>query len=259
MTSSRHCFSPDYTSEHGEQGIVLISEGELGYLRTPLDAPTLDEAVAMCDQLNEALGHTHDEWRAMVARSMNQTPPPATRKPYIYYGTFNPDPADWQVFVQPEGGDAVPLPLRLDLYNHSPTGFCWGYLGSGPAQTALAILAHLYDDETAMRLYQGFKDTVISQIGQEEGWTLTEEAIDRWRTSWEDVAGSERRQATQGQVGGALQRAACARPRSAERRTARSEGRGPRTGGDVLAAPQSAYGLLLEIGGRQRGAHGPLD
>lgn len=29
---------------------------------------------------------------------------------------------------------------RLDLFNHSPTGFEWGYGGSGPAQLALAIL-----------------------------------------------------------------------------------------------------------------------
>ena len=31
------------------------------------------------------------------------------------------------------------LPLRLDLANHSPTGFSWGYGGSGPAQLALAL------------------------------------------------------------------------------------------------------------------------
>ena len=32
------------------------------------------------------------------------------------------------------------LRLRLDLFNHSPTGFEWGYAGSGPVQLALAIL-----------------------------------------------------------------------------------------------------------------------
>jgi hypothetical protein len=34
-----------------------------------------------------------------------------------------------------------PLTPRLDLWNHSPTGFEWGYGGSGPAQLALALLA----------------------------------------------------------------------------------------------------------------------
>ena len=42
------------------------------------------------------------------------------------------------------------LPLRLDLQNHSPDGFEWGYGGSGPSQLALAILADcLGDDERA--------------------------------------------------------------------------------------------------------------
>ena len=34
-----------------------------------------------------------------------------------------------------------PLDSRRDLWNHSPTGFEWGYCGSGPAQLALALLA----------------------------------------------------------------------------------------------------------------------
>ncbi len=46
--------------------------------------------------------------------------------------------------------------LRLDLYNHSPTGFEWGYWGSGPAQLALAMLADcLASDEQAL-LYQRY-------------------------------------------------------------------------------------------------------
>ena len=49
------------------------------------------------------------------------------------------------------------LDLRLDLHNHSPDGFEWGYCGSGPAQLALAILAdHLGDDEQALNLCQRF-------------------------------------------------------------------------------------------------------
>jgi Family of unknown function (DUF6166) len=55
-----------------------------------------------------------------------------------------------------------PLNPRLDLYNHSPTGFEWGYCGSGPAQLALAILAdHLADDQEALNLYQRFKWAVV--------------------------------------------------------------------------------------------------
>lgn len=37
------------------------------------------------------------------------------------------------------------LPPRTDLVNHSPTGFEWGYAGSGPAQLALALCVDALD------------------------------------------------------------------------------------------------------------------
>src|SRR5262245_4369364 len=40
-----------------------------------------------------------------------------------------------------ERGESRLLPPRLELANHSPTGFEWGYGGSGPAQLALAMVA----------------------------------------------------------------------------------------------------------------------
>ncbi len=71
-----------------------------------------------------------------------------------------------------------PLDPRLDLWNHSPTGFEWGYHGSGPAQLALALLAdHLGDDERALDEYQRFKRTVVSCLPY-AGWTLTGTQID---------------------------------------------------------------------------------
>ena len=79
-----------------------------------------------------------------------------------------------------------PLNPRLDLYNHSPTGFEWGYCGSGPAQLALAILAdHLGDDEQALNLHQRFKWAVIAELPHRE-WILTSEDIERVLQSlWE--------------------------------------------------------------------------
>jgi hypothetical protein len=71
-----------------------------------------------------------------------------------------------------------PLNPRLDLCNHSPTGFEWGYTGSGPAQLALAILAdHLGDDEQALNLYQRFKWVVITTLPHKR-WTLASTEID---------------------------------------------------------------------------------
>ena len=73
-----------------------------------------------------------------------------------------------------------PLPLRLDLWNHSPTGFEFGYGGSGPAQLALAILAdHLGDDRQALDAYQRFKWAVIVELPRKRSWTLTDQVIDQ--------------------------------------------------------------------------------
>lgn len=46
-----------------------------------------------------------------------------------------------EVYVVGDDGKRYPLPLFKEIRNHSPTGFEWGYNGSGPAQLALAILA----------------------------------------------------------------------------------------------------------------------
>jgi len=75
-------------------------------------------------------------------------------------------------------GERKPLNPRRALRNHSPTGFEWGYGGSGPAQLALAILAeHLGDDHAALNLYQAFKWACIAQI-RGSNWSLSSEDID---------------------------------------------------------------------------------
>ena len=73
--------------------------------------------------------------------------------------------------------NGIPLNPRLDLWNHSPTGFEWGYDGSGPAQLALALLAdHLDDDDEAVQLHQEFKREVVAKFDR-RGWTLTGEQM----------------------------------------------------------------------------------
>src|SRR6266478_4772606 len=62
------------------------------------------------------------------------------------------------VVVTKDHVSARPLKPRLDLWNHSPSGYEWGYGGSGPAQLALAILAeHCGDDEQAFNFHHRFK------------------------------------------------------------------------------------------------------
>jgi Family of unknown function (DUF6166) len=75
-------------------------------------------------------------------------------------------------------GEASTLNPRYDLVNRSPTGFCWGYNGSGPAQLALAILCdYLKNDKEALLLYQDFKSLVIARLPMDEHFILTDRKI----------------------------------------------------------------------------------
>jgi hypothetical protein len=75
--------------------------------------------------------------------------------------------------VVEEDGRTRPLDPRLDLRNHSPTGFEWGYSGSGPAQLALALAADvLGDDDRAQDVYQRLKRRLIDGLARGDGWEL---------------------------------------------------------------------------------------
>lgn len=80
--------------------------------------------------------------------------------------------------VSSESDDPTPLNPRFDLANHSPDGFAWGYAGSGPAQLALAILAHASDDETAKKYYQAFKFAKIVRL--QGNWTISALEVKDW-------------------------------------------------------------------------------
>jgi hypothetical protein len=77
-------------------------------------------------------------------------------------------------------GEWSPLPWRLDLENHSPTGLECGYGGSGPAQLALAMLADLLgNDNRAIKLHQDFKWALISKLPRDDDWELTRDEINK--------------------------------------------------------------------------------
>ena len=87
--------------------------------------------------------------------------------------------AGYKVWVGSTANEFVDyeLPMRLDLVNHSPSGFDWDYGGSGPAQLALALLADcLKDSGLALKLYQSFKLRVTS-ILPHQSWTLSEAQV----------------------------------------------------------------------------------
>lgn len=62
------------------------------------------------------------------------------------------------------------------VVRHSPTGFNWGYAGSGPADCALSILTDCLGEERAERWYQEFKRQFLTGLPR-SGGVITEEAI----------------------------------------------------------------------------------
>lgn len=116
-----------------------------------------------------------------------------------YEGRMPADPLDDAEVVYVDGERREALPLRLDVANHSPTGFSWGYNGSGPAQLALAILAHAMgipepadpskagDGTVAsvllslvMRFYQDFKADFVARWPTADAWRVERSAVRTW-------------------------------------------------------------------------------
>jgi Family of unknown function (DUF6166) len=72
-----------------------------------------------------------------------------------------------------------PLDPGYRYVNHSPTGFEWGYTGSGPAQLAFAILlCHFNAPGPALLFYQDFKDQVIAMINGDR-WELSTAEVEQ--------------------------------------------------------------------------------
>ena len=101
-----------------------------------------------------------------------------TNRPTARYSGRRTDTGS-EVLRHAEDGSSSPLPMRLDIRNHSPTGLEWGYGGSGPAQLALSILADAIGDHEAQRLYQDFKWKFIAGIDKDT-WEISREEIRDW-------------------------------------------------------------------------------
>jgi hypothetical protein len=97
-----------------------------------------------------------------------------------YYRGIIAGALEWRVdvitpgsFPDKRASSVAPLAPRLDLMNHSPSGFAWGYGGSGPAQLALAMLADaLGDDARALALHQAFKSEVVAGLAKDRPWDM---------------------------------------------------------------------------------------
>lgn len=100
--------------------------------------------------------------------------------PKLYYGERA---ADGTVVVFTKQG-LTGRPIGLAHFvRHSPTGFNWGYGGSGPADLALSILIDVLgrgakNSARADRLYQAFKWAYIATAG--ERFSISEDQVLAW-------------------------------------------------------------------------------
>ena len=98
----------------------------------------------------------------------------------VYCGTLEKTRLGGRIVLVNPGPHQYKLNPRHDLRDHSPTGFMWGYGGSGPAQLALALLADALGDDVATQWYQKFKWGVVAGLDVNEPWEIAHEAIVQW-------------------------------------------------------------------------------
>ena len=85
----------------------------------------------------------------------------------------------YRIYANNDVQEISPVRSRM-VYGHSPTGFEWGYGGSGPAQLALALLLETTDnEELSTALYQSFKADMIAKMPH-ECWALDTGLIQKW-------------------------------------------------------------------------------
>jgi hypothetical protein len=90
-----------------------------------------------------------------------------TTRNHDCYRLRRPDGTTWDgttiKLVMHDGDGRVRGERPVELHSrHSPTGWSWGYAGSGPAQAALDILWDWMGEEPHPAAYQDFKDGFLS-------------------------------------------------------------------------------------------------
>lgn len=97
------------------------------------------------------------------------------RENEVLYIGFNDE---LRVGFTPQGKRYTTIPHLV--VKHSPTGFAWGYGGSGPADLAFnTLLAFGEPIPSCYRLYQAFKEEIIAAIPK-EGGTISGDTIRHW-------------------------------------------------------------------------------
>lgn len=91
---------------------------------------------------------------------------------------------DFHVWVVTDLG-AYPLPHHIE---HSPCGHSWGYWGSGPADLARDLFAHVVGvdpSEVEPFAWRLLLDEVVALLPREQEWWMDRSALQAWIDSKE--------------------------------------------------------------------------
>ncbi len=111
-------------------------------------------------------------WAGIRGPSLN-----GYRAPRVIRATLGPSGGGSFILT---GEGELPIEPSLRAANHSPTGFEWGYRGSGPHQLALAILLDAgIGEEESLRLHGELVREVIASL-PEGAWTLSRADVFRF-------------------------------------------------------------------------------
>ena len=160
---------------------VRLAKDKLHYVAVHTDENGAQQIFCTCSAIEDAQSPDCAHSKAVLAHLEAQhTNAEARQKRSLEYSGSRVKTGDDQTQVMAIVWEAG-QPRLLDpkpsqqLHNHSPSGFEWGYSGSGPAQLALAMLLDFSgDEEIALNNYQEFKSQFIASLSQEDTrWTIT--------------------------------------------------------------------------------------
>jgi hypothetical protein len=110
---------------------------------------------------------------------------------YAYKGYIDPNNKAKVTRTGVLEDDVTPLPLSKQGQHHSPDGFSWGYIGSGPAALAHSLLMDAMGPDYANAFYQYYHHDVIAKLPAwdpvypDKYWTIFKTDVVEWCLKWQ--------------------------------------------------------------------------